>query len=185
MTKYILHGGETRKNSIHNKNYFKEMVKGIKAPKVLIVCFSKPKKNWSKDFAWEKEKFLHIKKKIEFILADDNPKVFAKQVKIADALDIKGGSNKLTCERMKKMKNLEKLFQRKIIAGSSAGANFLSKYYYTRGERRIEKGLGILPMKVFVHYSKAWEKEFERLKNYKEDLEVYKIPETKYIIIKK
>lgn len=185
MTKYILHGGETRRKSVHNNNYFKEMVKGIKAPKVLIVCFSKPKKNWARDFEWEKEKFRHIKKKIEFILADDNPKVFVKQVKEADVLNIKGGSNELTCNRMKKIKDLEKLFRGKIIAGSSAGANALAKYYYTRSKNKIEKGLGILPIKVFVHYAKKWEKEFERLKNYKEDLEIYKIPETKYFIIKK
>lgn len=185
MTKYILHGGESRKNSAHNRNFFKEMTKGIKAPRILIVCFSRPKISWSQYFEWEKERFRHIKKKITFILADDDPKVFARQVKAADALDIKGGEDKLLCGKMKKIKNLEKLFQGKIIAGSSAGANFLAKYYHTRSRRRIEKGLGVLPIKIFVHYTKKWEKEFEKFKNYKEDLEIYKIPETKYIVIKK
>ncbi|GBE16390.1 peptidase family S51 [bacterium BMS3Abin15] len=161
------------------------MVKGVKMPRILVVCFSKPKKTWPEEFEWEKKKFTHIKKKIEFILADDDPEIFSKQVKRADTIYIKGGDNRLLIDKIKKTNNLEKLFRGKIVAGSSAGANVLSKYYYVRGKKRIEKGMGILPIKVFVHYSKKWAKEFKSLKEYKEDLEIYKIPETKYLIIRK
>ena len=176
----------TSSRSKNNKNYFKEIIKGAQEPiKIIVVCFAKETKKWPESFKRERKRFLFLKKKIDFILASNNPDIFAKQVKWADIVDIQGGNTLLLCKNIKKVKNLNKIIKDKIVAGSSAGANIIAKYYYSNDRKKIENGLSILPIKVFAHYSKKMISEFNNLKKYKEKLKIYSIPETEFVIIKK
>jgi hypothetical protein len=61
----------------------------------------------------------------------------------------------------------------------------LSKYYKTwSSDKNIGNWLGILQIKTFVHFSDDKKIELQVLEKYKENLQIYKIPEEKYIIIK-
>lgn len=187
MTKYILHGGESGENCENNRNFFREIIEGFAEPvNILIVQFAREEEKWPERFEREKGKFDFLDQKIDFTIADSAPEVFRTQTEKADAIYFIGGSNRLLREKIRNIKNLGRLFQDKTVAGSSAGAIMLSKYSYNTDDMHIEEGLGILPIKVFVHYSDAKFKDaLEELKNYKEDLEIKIIPETEFIVINK
>jgi len=188
MTKYILHGGNVSTPSIHNTNFYKEMVRSLSQPvKILAVYFAVQKDKWQELLEDDKEKFFRFNPgiKMEFTIASDNIDVFTDQIKSVDTIYIRGGAKLLVYEIFKKIDNLSKLFENKIVAGSSAGAYMLSKYFYSNDEDIIMEGTGILPIKCFVHYSDEKADKLKTLKEYGEDLKIYTIPDTEFVIIRK
>jgi peptidase E len=188
MTKYILHGGETKVRNIHNRNFFREMVKGLNSPvKILDITFARKKKLWLEGYNKDKKKFLKaIKhKKLIFTLAKEKPEILSRQIKSNEVIFIVGGSEmRYLVKELAKIKNLKRILKGKVVAGSSAGAYVLSRYYYTRLRGRVEKGLGILPIKTIAHYHKAKSADhLQHLKNTGNKLKIYKIPETQYVVI--
>jgi hypothetical protein len=80
----------------------------------------------------------------------------------------------------------------KTLAGSSAGADLIAKYFYDLDYLEFGKGLGLLPVKTLVHYGSDynapninWESVYKNLKAYKEDLEILKLPEGGFEVINK
>ena len=188
MTKYILHGGATSQESLHNKNFSIEMLKGLPEPiKILVVYFAISKDKWNELMEDDNRKFSKFNpgKKFELTLATDDIKLFKKQISDSDVIYIRGGRELVIHQLFKQIDNLEDLFKGKVIGGSSAGAYTLSKYFYSNGRDSIEEGTGILPIKVMAHYSPDKIEPFERLKGYKEDLKMYTIPETEFVVIEK
>jgi len=188
MTKYILHGGATSSPSIHNKNFFAETTKDLSEPvKVLVVYFActREKKKWEELVENDKKKFSEANpdKKLEFTVASDNISTLIEQITSSDVIYIRGGIETFLYELFLKIKNLKELFQDKVVAGSSAGAYVLSKYFYSNSRDRIEEGTGVLPIKTLAHYSDALSGKLEELKEHGEDLRVYTIPETEFVII--
>ena len=59
----------------------------------------------------------------------------------------------------------------------------VSKYYWSIDRNRREEGFGILPIKAFAHWDKSQQNRLIKLKNFKEKLPIYKVPETKFIVI--
>ncbi len=125
----------------------------------------------------------HNKKNLRFILADDITNTFIEQIKNANTIYLRGGDTDVLKNILGKVKNLNQLFQNKIISGSSAGAYVLSTYYYTNSKNKIEHGLGVLPIKTFCHYTEEKSDTLNMLKTYNEDLEIYAIPEEKFFVI--
>ncbi len=188
MTKFILHGGATSLPSIHNKNFFAEIVKSLpKSARILNVYFAIPKEKWKELLEDDKRKFFNANpdKKLEFSIANQDIDVLIKQISSVDAVYIRGGKEVFLYEIFGKIDNLAELFQGKVVVGSSAGAYVLSKYFYSDSRNKIEKGAGILPVKVLAHWSEDKVDKLEQLKKYKEDLEVYAIPETEFVVIEK
>ena len=185
MTKFILHGGETSRDSVNNVNFFKEMLVGFSGEvKVICAYFSRPKEQWEGLLESDKKRFEAVLggRKLKLEIANDNLGIFEEQVKEADVLYFRGGSNELLEERLKGIKNLKELLKDRVVAGSSAGASLLSRYYFTRSKNRIEEGLGIIQIKVFVHYLESYENNLEKLRKYKEELETITIPETEFVV---
>jgi peptidase E len=182
MTKYVLHGGLSSRK-FNAKPFFLELAKGMRNPKILCVYFAREKNLWHSLFQQDKLRVPSAlpQKKPKLILAD--PEKFRSQAKSSDIIYIRGGENIPLKKALKPIKNLKESFKDKVVGGSSAGANILSKYYYSTDDDRIEKGLGILPIKVFVHYSKKDSKKLEKLKKYGENLKTYAIPEEKQFVV--
>nr|MDA3814968.1 Type 1 glutamine amidotransferase-like domain-containing protein [Patescibacteria group bacterium] len=130
-----------------------------------------------------KKKLSALNNKLNFVLADNNPKKFSRQVKSANTIYIKGGSDSLLQKKIKAIGNFEELIQGKTIAGASAGANLFSKYYYSTDNCRVEEGLGILQIKLFTHYASNCRTELRELFGYKDDLEITSLLETDFVII--
>jgi len=188
MTKYILHGGYSSSPSIHNENFYKEMVKGLSEPvKILTAYFAVPKEKWEELLEDDKKKFFKFNPgtQMEFTIASDNIDTLINQIKSADIVYIRGGREPLVFEIFKKIDNLEELFKDKVAAGSSAGAYVFSKYFYSNDKDCIRQGTGILPIKTYCHYTEEKAANLQKLKEYKEDLEVHIIPDTEFIVIEK
>ena len=189
MVKYVLHGGATSKPSIHNENFFKEMVKSLaESVKILTVYFAIKKEKWNELLEDDKRKFSLFNPNIEmeFTIASNDIEIFSNQIQDNNLIYIRGGEEMVFIqEQFNKIKNLQKLFQDKVVGGSSAGAYILSKYYYSNDLDEVRKGTGLLPIKVFCHYSDEKVDKLKILKEYGEDLEVYTIPETEFVVIKK
>jgi len=186
MTKYILHGGKTSHQSEDNHHYFLETINIDKKDlNLLIVSFAREIEIWEEKFNQYKQIFLDLNsgKKINFVLADPNAEIFIKQIQNADIIFIMGGETIRLMSYLKNIPNPKELFKDKIISGSSAGANFLSKYYYTINGKEVRSGLGILDIKTFPHYDQTLNRELEELKNYREDLPIYTLEEEKFEIV--
>ena len=61
------------------------------------------------------------------------------------------------------MEGLKEKFTDKIVAGESAGANFLSTYCYSKSGGGVIKGLGILPIKFIPHFESKHKEKLNRI----------------------
>ncbi|MFA6306318.1 MAG: Type 1 glutamine amidotransferase-like domain-containing protein [Patescibacteria group bacterium] len=188
MTKYILHGGAAKKDTIANKNFFFEIANNLPdSNNILIVCYAKEKDSWQEELGKDRHRFFSAapQKAFDLILADENASVFIEQIKQADAIYMCGGNTSILKKYLEKISNLENLWKDKIVAGSSAGALVLAKYYYENDDDAYDKGLGILPLKIICHYTEELADKLERLKRYGGKFEVRVIPEEKFLIIER
>jgi len=186
MTKYILHGGAIGNKTQDNKKFFIEIAKSLsKNANILCVYFSKDKNQWPELFEQDKNNFSSAspQKVFNFILADDKKFILTNQIKEAEAIYFLGGNTDNIKAIIGNVENLKELLNGKIVAGESAGVNFLSKYFYSNRIENVSEGLGILPIKTFCHYTEEKSDKLERLKSHGEELKVYTIPEEKFFII--
>jgi peptidase E len=194
MTKYILHGGETKVPNIHNKKFYQEMFRSAKGKPILACYYSCPYAKWKDLLASDikRMKWAVGKKKFEIKCASKNAKTFLKQLKGAEALYFRGGKTLKLMRRLKSIqKNLKKEFSRKTVLGSSAGALILAKYYFDQDHDKIMKGFEVLPVKIITHYLAtgryaltSGKEKLKMLKDYKEKLPTYAIKETEFIILR-
>jgi hypothetical protein len=184
MVKYILHGGDTGEVNPYNTAFFAELSKGLKnGSKILLNYFARPKDIW-RDLASEDKKKINVnakQKKLEFEIAQESKIV--DQLKSASVMYMRGGETNLLKKELVKYKNLAKLFENKVIAGSSAGVYVLSKYYFGNDTKKVGHGLGILNLKVYCHYKDSDKDIVEALINFKEDLELLVLPNYKFQVI--
>ncbi|MCB9802941.1 Type 1 glutamine amidotransferase-like domain-containing protein [Candidatus Nomurabacteria bacterium] len=186
MTKYILHGGATSKDSPDNKKFFNEAMSSLPDQAVILfVYFAREKELWPKMLEQDKLHFSPTDKQkvFNFTIADDKISNLIEQIKKADLIYLRGGQTDRLKDTLSKVKNLGGLLKDKVVVGSSAGAYVLSRYYYTNSKDIILNGLDILPIKTFCHYSEEKADKLDKLKQYEENLKVYAIPEEKFFII--
>lgn len=187
MTKYILHGGATGNKTDDNKNFFFKATDGLSDPvNVLCIYYAKEEKEkWADLFVEDKINFSSAspQKVLNFVMADDKTSAFTEQLKSADVIYLRGGNTHVLQDYLEKVDDLENLWRDKVVAGSSAGALVLSKYYYENDDDTFNKGLGILPIKTFCHYTEEKSDKLEKLKKYGEELKIYAISEGKFFII--
>jgi len=187
MTKYILHGGASKRETEDNKKFFREIADSLpNSAEVLVVCYMMVGKDWPEVLKADKRKFSSAApdKKLNLVLADTHPDVFRGQLKSADAVYLHGGNTHILKEYPDKIPNLENLWQGKIIAGTSAGALVLTKYWYENDDDTYNQGLGILPFKLFCHYSEEKADKLKKLKAFGDNSEVRIIPEEEFFVFK-
>ena len=188
-TRYIWVGGRPNKAPDGGKAFCEELTMGFTEPvKILDCLFTRPKDNWEQAFEQDQDFFSNNLpgKKLEFKLAQlEN---FSEQIKWADTIYIRGGSAEEYVVDLFR-KNILWLgeLDGKTLVGSSAGADLMSKSYYDLDALKLREGLGLLPYKVLVHWKSDynapnidWDKAYEELKNYKDDLPIITLREGEY-----
>lgn len=186
MTNYLLHGGMTGYESKHNDEYFCQMFELSGNGKILACYYARPREIWEELLEGDRERFKKAAdgKEFELILGSEDAEELANQMKEAGTIYFRGGNTKLLMEKLSLIRaQLPELFFEKTISGSSAGAMMLAKYSCAIDHPDVLEGFGILPIKVFVHYFENQKDNLEKLNNYKENLEIYTIPETEFVII--
>lgn len=189
MTKYILHGGETKVDNESNKKFFFECTNLPQTPvKILCIYFAKTSGSLEEAFELAKKKFTEAAapgKELTLVLADENIDTLRKQIQDADVVYIHGGDTDVLKEKLRPLTDFAELIEGKTVAGSSAGAYVLSQYYYSNSNSGVREGFGVLPIKVSAHWNEEKQQQRELLEEFGEELPVYLIPETEFVIIEK
>lgn len=196
MTHYILAGGNDRGYDNYGSNLSRLVKPLVEGPIKILSCqFAKDKGDWQKIFEiWKGWFYQYFGKDVELQLASEED--FLKQIAWADVIYLHGGHTSKQEAMIKQYTDLEKHFEGKIVIGSSAGANFLSKTYYAPSLNKIGNGSGIVPLNIIVHYGGdndgeisfgpgEWEKVVERMKSVIGDEEITLLPEGEFVVFEK
>jgi peptidase E len=187
MTTYILHGGVPKGQTqfLIEMSFWEEIMKRVSKPtRILCVYSAIDPDRWEAEFKSEQE-LMAVRMQpdtYKLELGSLYPSQLAEQIKRADAIYIRGGNNELAISSLTKMSNLEKLFEGKVVAGSSAGAHVLSRYFRSR-QKEIQQGLGLIQCKTIMHYSDELKVQAEGLRGYGEDVPLYTLREGEYVVI--
>ncbi len=189
-TRYILAGGNDRSTKTYWENLAK-VIEHDKPLRVLSCMFAREPERW-KDLHQEFNKFFKLAfgEKMTSELAD--PKYFREQISIADVVYLHGGDTKRLKELLAPFKNLQKMFEGKTVIGSSAGAQFLSRQYWSCGTRKTGTGSGLTPINTIVHYGSDfgsdeprgpidWEKAEQALQSVVGNEKVTRLPEGQFV----
>ncbi|KKQ60258.1 MAG: hypothetical protein US82_C0042G0004 [Parcubacteria group bacterium GW2011_GWC1_38_22] len=156
MTKYVLNSGRAMTSADKGRKFFDEIFKGLgENPKFLICYFAKAREKWEENFAKDEQYFREVFSDINPILTLAFPDQFEEQIKESDAIFIHGGDDHLIQFWLKQF-DLPKIWEGKVVAGSSAGSDVLSKHFWTCDWRQCLDGLGILPIKFLAHYKSEY-----------------------------
>jgi peptidase E len=149
---------------------------------VLLNYFARQEGDLEELARQDKEKFLRHtdNKNLKFEIA--RPEKLKEQLARAKVMYTRGGETLSLLKKLSLTPNLEKYLKGKIIAGSSAGANALCKYFWSSNYKKIYQGLGILNFKIFCHYTPEKEANLAKLIQYKERLPVLILPDYKWVV---
>ena len=190
MTKFILIGGYPYKAKDGGKSMCQEAVDGIKNPvKILLCLYARPKDEWPELFEKNKDFFERNLPNRKLIFTTANENELVSQIKDADILNINGGDTTDLIAGLKKNPGWQNALTNKVVMGSSAGCDILSKYNYdieTFKCTRIE-GSGLVPVKTIVHFESeeyklpiSWQEAVQKLKDFKENLPIWLLREGEY-----
>ena len=186
LTKYILHGGNAGEINNDNNSFFREMTLNLDGKiKVLLNYFSRDVGEHKKLAEQDRKILFKISKNKDLEFQVANIKDFEKQLKWMNVMYMRGGITEKLMKKLKNIKNIERFFYGKVIAGSSAGAYALSKYYYGNDSKRLGKGLGIINIKCYCHCKPKDTKIVRKIMRYKEKLPLILLPNYKMHIIYK
>jgi peptidase E len=202
MTKYILNSGAASKYPEKDAAFIKEILSSLKNKKgpvkVLYCFFAQPREHWEEKFQSYQENFSQLAQqaypgiKLEFDLAF--PDQFEKQVQTSNAIIIPGGDDYLLQFWLKQF-DLPKLWNGKVVAGSSAGSDALVSTFWTCDWRKCMEGLGILPIKFIPHFNSSsynnnprgpvdWQAAYQELQAYGDPtLPIYAPEEGDFVVI--
>lgn len=188
MTKFILIGGYPRRAEDGGKALAEEMVKGFNDPIKLLICyFARPRIHWEVNMVEDRLFFAgHLSdRKVEYQMAQVD--TFIEQLRWVNVMYIRGGTTAALLEKLAQSGDWIKELDGKTIAGSSAGAMVIAKYNYNLDTLELSEGLGLVPVKVLVHYRSNynapnidWDKAKAELKAYKEDLPILALREGEF-----
>jgi len=189
--RYILIGGFPWKAPDGGKKFAEELVKGFDQPVKILDCFfACDRKDWGESYIKDQGFFAkHMPEmRLEFEMAE--PDRFAEQVRRADVVYIRGGSSESAIHLLGKDDSWKSYLGGKTVAGTSAGADAISKYYYDIDGLKVCEGLGLLPSKVIVHYKSDynspnvdWDKAYSDLQAYNENLPILALAEGEFKVI--
>jgi len=184
MTKYILHGGDTKVVNPDNDSFFAEMTRGLNGKvNVLLNYFAREPSEVEQCANEDQERFLQNSenKELEFETADENN--LRDQLGTSQIMYIRGGNTAQLVGKMRKTPGVENLFDGKVIGGSSAGVYVLAKYYWENDNSTLGDGLGIFNIKALCHYKPEDKETIGKLLAYKEDLPLLTLPNYNWIVV--
>ena len=153
MTKFVLHGGFTRRDNELNRTFYKELVKDVpNHGNILLVYFASRYDDVLEVYEEMSMKIQEQSAGKEFSFTQATKEDFMKQLGDADAVYIHGGSTNKLLDVLRTYSDIEKLTAGKTVAGSSAGAYAIAKYGASHSEDRVREGLGLLPIRLACHY---------------------------------
>lgn len=177
-TKFILHGGFNPALPMEDDAFFSTILENTnQTPKILLVFFAKEEDRIPKNEKEDISQFEKNKKDKTLYFESADEENFIKQIQEADVIYFHGGKSSKLVDTLKQFSNLKEALEGKTVVGDSAGANALSTYYFGNHDNKIFEGIGVIPIKVFCHYSDERENQLQELKEYRPELEFVKLTE--------
>jgi|SRR3989344_3517800 len=155
-TIYFLHGGSAQHTNPKNDSFFSDILKRAISEnvKILLVHFAGNPERAELNKQIDSDQFERNKGKLNITIKIATKENFVKETTWADVIYFGGGTTIKLLEELKDFPNLKENFEGKIIAGESAGANFLATQCYSKSGGGIIKCLGILPVFMYPHFEK-------------------------------
>lgn len=154
MTRYILAGGCDRLHSEYLTQLARVIHTETDKPSILSCWFSNNDEKAIESFPEYRDHFLeYFNKGSMFTKADKEN--FMEQVEASDVIYFHGGHTELLMAAMSRYKDLAVAFEGKIVVGSSAGANFISKFGFSPSKSEATIGQGLVDVSVLVHYGSS------------------------------
>jgi peptidase E len=195
-TTLILAGGNDRTTEGYAKHLEDELVKYISSrPKILSCFFSAPENEWPTKYQNWKEWFT-TNFSFDFEYDYAQKATFLQQIDEADIIYLHGGNTQLLFDSLPNVDDLKRHLEGKVVVGSSAGANTLSKDYWSSSRAVPAHGLGIVDVNIMVHYGtlshegrvrtpEDWKKEEVEFQKFVGAEEIIHIPEGQFIVVQK
>jgi peptidase E len=196
-TTYILFGGndsimtDTQRAKL-SRAITKEL--GGNKPKVLSVMFAALREDWEWKFRDRRRPAFErlFGKNYDARLA--YPKDFRGDLKWANVVYIHGGDDTLLAHYLDQYQDLAELLAGKVVVGSSAGADYPSKLFWTCDWRELRQGRGLVDASVITHFGSDygnddprgpvdWQAADEELAQ-ATDLPIYKLREGEFVLLK-
>jgi peptidase E len=186
-TKFILHGGMTSQDNPHNDSFFTELFKDLKdGDRVLYVAFARESEEEQNEVYRRDEQAILSHTDKSLIIEKAELDKFENQIEQSDAVYVTGGTSKILKERLLTCPSFGKSLKGKVYAGSSAGANVISKYHTSYASDELQEGLGILPICVMAHFGNpefnAAEERKSLFDDYLTKYELVLLPECEWVV---
>ena len=170
-----------------NDSFFREFVKNLEdGDQVLHIGFARRDLD-ERRRTFERDKSLILAqttKDITVIAATTTD--LAKQLEASRAVFVTGGDTEGLIEDVRACGNFAALLSGKVVAGSSAGAYLLSRFYFSGKTKGVLPGLGILPVRILCHYGNpefdATDEALDLLRTYSEDAELLALKECAWVV---
>ncbi|HEX7651566.1 MAG TPA: Type 1 glutamine amidotransferase-like domain-containing protein [Candidatus Paceibacterota bacterium] len=189
MTKFLLHGGFTRRENELNRSFYEEFARDIPDGGTILLVYFASRSDDTADVFAEQSKWIREQshgKTFHFVHATKEG--FLEQLKQADAVYFHGGSTNKLLAVLRTYPDFAPLVQGKSVAGSSAGAYALAMYGTSHSEAAMREGLGLVPLRVICHYGSPdlppSDAAVEILKHTAEDLELVTLRDCEWKMFK-
>lgn len=152
MKRLILMGGRPWVTGDKGKSFTNALFRYFPNEVKLAFCmFAQPETEWEATEKWNKSMFDSFKGSRNLSFKTMTHETFEEFSRWADVIYIPGGDPFKLIEEVKKH-NVEKLWDSKTVAGSSAGADLLCKGFPYLQEKRFGNGLSWLNLVMIPHW---------------------------------
>ena len=159
-TTYILHGGETSRESPLNETFYSYFTSLVPKDhvKILMCLWARSPGKRDKALAKHEQKIIQtsVDKTIELSIASD-PKDLMDRMGEYDVLYIDGGHASNIEPYYKELSDLKYVLIGKVCIASSMGIFMISKHYVLSSDEyddpRVHSGLGLLPINCLCHWN--------------------------------
>lgn len=159
-TTYILHGGETSRESPLNETFYSYFTSLVPKDHVKILMCLWARYPEKRDKVLGKHKLKIIKnsesKSIELSVASD-PKDLLERMQDYDVLYIDGGEGENIEPYYRELSTLKNKLDGKICIGSSMGTFVIANHYVLSNDDKdttnVHNGLGLLPINCLCHWN--------------------------------
>ena len=183
MTSILLHGGHAGAATPRNDEFFRAMVQGASGPvRLLLIPFARKTSTEREEVSQRHSlRIQWLNQGVSLSVTIAEAAKLAEQIRQAEVVYMVGGDTATLVSALRAVPNITELLIGKTLAGSSAGAYALVKYYRDNDTAKLGEGLGLLNIKVFAHFSPSVLPEYNELAQYQENLPIIALPEGEWV----
>ena len=161
-----------------------------KEVKLAFCIFAQPESDWDETKKWNTSMFNKFNSERDITYQTMTPENFESVSAWADVIYLPGGSSFALIEKMKSVGDISRLWDGKVIAGSSAGADLFCTGFIALSDRKFGMGLGWVRAVCIPHWraknfegytEQDWDWAEQESLRQQPDLPVLCLPESDFV----